>query len=541
MIIKGGARAKGAELAVHLLRVDTNEEVRPVDFQGVAADNVKGAITEMMGVAAGGRASKPLYHVSISPEINERLTDDQWRQAADELGKALNLEGHQRLIVLHTKEGRQHGHVCWNRVDAETLKTAHHSHNYRTHEEVARTLEREFGLNRTQGVHAEREGEKPQDKRENTAESQQSARTRWKKADAVRDINAAWNESTDGRSFRFHLIDHGYQLAKGDQRSYVVIDPCGGVHSPRRMIKGLKVADERAYLADIDTATLPTVKRAKELAAAEWPRFKAEMEERAKAEAAAKAKEQRTDDQARTDEPSKETPPRSARPIQPEPGRYDVLREAEKAATQPRPETQKPDRKEQSSPTPRPAYWRDEVRPPSNATPSPQPTRPKARPEPAFDPRQTAELAQLSAQQARIWQETSSGIVNDYREALRSLDLHHEQRLSSMTSDIDKRLDQLNGLRSRLGALFDKSEHNREIAYLVAVRQRSLAEEKARQEKVREDMQHAHEKELERAKAVHDRRAAGLQKAAEVRLKRDARGHADDRSRDPRSRDEFER
>ncbi|WP_413783253.1 relaxase/mobilization nuclease domain-containing protein [Asticcacaulis benevestitus] len=77
----------------------------------------------------------------------------------------MGLEDHQRVIVFHRKDGREHCHVVWNRIDADTLLAAHHSHNCRIHEQVARSLERESGLNRTQGVHVEREGEMPKDRR----------------------------------------------------------------------------------------------------------------------------------------------------------------------------------------------------------------------------------------------------------------------------------------------------------------------------------------------------------------------------------------
>lgn len=263
MIIKGGPRSKGRELAAHLTRVDTNEEVRVLGFQGVAARDVKGALAEMEAVAAGGKTSKPLYHVSVSPKANEILTAEQWRQTADQLAAALGMEGHQRLIVLHTKEGRQHGHIVFNRVNVETLKTAHHSHNYRTHEEVARVLEREFGLERTQGVHAERDGEKKKRReRSNTQESQQEARTGWSRAKAKEYIGQAWASSANGAAFMSFLQAEGYSLAQGNTRDFVVIDPAGGVHSIRSGVRGLLKKDIEERLTDIDRKALPSVAEA---------------------------------------------------------------------------------------------------------------------------------------------------------------------------------------------------------------------------------------------------------------------------------------
>lgn len=307
MIIKGGPRAKGQDLASHLLRTDTNEQVRVLDMAGVLSATVPGAMAEMEAVAAGSRASKPLYHVSISPEANEVLTPEQWRIAADRLGAALGLQDHQRVIVFHRKEGREHCHVVWNRIDADTLLAAHHSHNYRTHEEVARSLEREFGLNRTQGVHAEREGEKPKDKRPTSKESQQEARTGWKKADAQAAISAAWAKCENGATFRQALEADGYRLAQGDKRDYVVVDPAGGPHSIRSGVRGLKVADIRERFADLSATTLPTVAEAKQAAIEAYPAF-------CEARMAAKAK------------PVERPATVSFRPTVPQPGRYDILR-----------------------------------------------------------------------------------------------------------------------------------------------------------------------------------------------------------------------
>ncbi|MEI9904458.1 MAG: relaxase/mobilization nuclease domain-containing protein [Asticcacaulis sp.] len=288
MIIKGGPRGKGAQLADHLMRTDTNETVKVVGARGVYSKTVKGALAEMEGVAAGSKVTKPLYHVSINPEADERLTLEQWERAADRLEKALGLDGHQRVLVQHLKQGkdgtaREHMHVVWCGVDVATMKAAHHSHNYRTHEEVARDLEREFGLKRTQGVHAELDGaEKPKQRRDRTKDSMQEAVTGWKKADARAAIAAAWNAGKTGGSFKAYLEEAGYQLALGDKRDFVVIDPAGGVHSirsgvnpTRRGEKGLTVAEIRARFGDLDPKTLPSVAEAKEIAKANYPAFKA--------------------------------------------------------------------------------------------------------------------------------------------------------------------------------------------------------------------------------------------------------------------------
>lgn len=486
MIIKGGARGKGAQLAAHLLRTDTNETVQLLDRQGVVATDVRGAFAEMEAIASGSRATKPLYHVSLSPEAHEVLTSAQWRIAADRLGDALGLDGRQRVMVFHKKDGREHCHVVWNRVDAETLKAAHHSHNYRTHEEVARALEAEFGLNRTQGVHAERDGEKKPRERPTTKESQQEARSGWKKADAKDAIGGAWENSENGEGFRHMLEENGYRLARGDKRDFVIIDPKGGVHSLRSGVKGLRVAEIRDRFADLDPASLPSVAEAKKAAleGKETPQRQAEIADRTGAVSTVRAN----------------LPPPGYRPSGPSPSRYGVLHQTPEPRPTPLPQPSTP----RPEPTP-PSWAREEASalPPPPVQAAPPVTKPV---EPAL-PLSPAARG-LKARQDAEWAQTSARIANQHSRARAELAVHHERRLATLTTGIDQRLAELNGLASRAGALFDPTDRDREIAYLVARRQRTLVAEKDRQDKVQDDLRRAQAKEIETAKGKHDRLAA---------------------------------
>lgn len=495
MIIKGGARARGQQLAAHLLRADTNEKVRLLDLRGVAARDLPGAIAEMEAVAAGSRATKPLYHVSLSPEAHEVLTPAQWIEAADRLGEALGLDGHQRIIMFHKKDGREHVHVCWNRVDAETLKAAHHSHNYRTHEEVARALEREFGLNRTQGVHAEREGAKKPRERPKTKESQQEARTGWKKEDAKTAIREAWEQGGNGAAFRDRMEAAGYRLAQGDRRDFVIVDPAGGVHSIRSGVRGLRVAEIRDRFADLDIGALPSVAEAVRAGRESYPAYRAGEKE------------------GRTASPLQlqlqlqpQLPPPTYRPTQPAAGRYNILRPAtvrmsvEPAPAKPVPTVRPP------QPTLAPPSWAREATEETRRSRPGTPAPPRASSEAA--PVQSAEMRGLVARQEAEWTQTLSRLVHDHRRAVADLEAHHRQRLAALPVEIDKRLAELNGIASRTGALFNRETRDREIAYLVAKRQRSLVEEQARQEKVKDDLRRAQVKEIEQARGKHDRLSA---------------------------------
>ena len=67
-------------------------------------------------------------------------------------------------MVVHEKKDREHFHIVWSRIDLDTMRTISDSHNYRKHEIVARELERDFGHERVQGAHIERDG-KPRPER----------------------------------------------------------------------------------------------------------------------------------------------------------------------------------------------------------------------------------------------------------------------------------------------------------------------------------------------------------------------------------------
>ena len=100
MIIKGRSRSGADELAAHLARVDTNERMEVIEVRGTVAADVKGALREMIAVAAGTRCKSSLYHASVNVRAEERMDADQWRFAIDTLESKLGLIGQPRVVVL---------------------------------------------------------------------------------------------------------------------------------------------------------------------------------------------------------------------------------------------------------------------------------------------------------------------------------------------------------------------------------------------------------------------------------------------------------
>jgi hypothetical protein len=265
MVIKGGACAGAGRLAAHLTRTDTNERVKLVEFRGVATEDVRGALTEIEATAEGTRTTKPFYHASISSRADERLTDEQRTYAIDRLEAELGLTGQARVVVVHEKKDREHFHIVWSRIDLENMRAISDSHNYRKHELVARHLEREFGHERVQGAHVEREGKARPERTPSHAEMLQADRTGMTPQQVKAQVTELWQRTDSGQAFAVALWDAGYVLARGDRRDYVVIDQRGGTHSLARRVEGMKAKDIRERMADLDSARLPNIADAKQI------------------------------------------------------------------------------------------------------------------------------------------------------------------------------------------------------------------------------------------------------------------------------------
>lgn len=267
MIIKGSSRAGGAALGVHLNRTDTNERVAVLELRGVSGINLDEGLREMEALGAGTRCKSPLYHANIDPRADEVLTPKQWSQAVDALEAKLGLTDQPRAVVQHVKEGRAHVHVVWSRIDLENNRAISDSHNYRKHEEVARSLEREFGHTRVQGAHVEREGKERPARTPSHAEMQQAGRSGLDPKAIKAEVTALWQQADSGKAFATALTAAGYTLARGEKRDFILVDQAGETHSLARRIDGAKAADIRAKLADVDQARLPDAGAAKTLQA----------------------------------------------------------------------------------------------------------------------------------------------------------------------------------------------------------------------------------------------------------------------------------
>lgn len=268
MIINGASRSNGAFFARHLVRADHNERVSIVELRGLAyAQDVREAFHEMQDLAAGTRCKNYFYHANLNTRTDEQLSPEQWTLAVDQLEHALGLDGQPRLIVEHEKEDRVHRHVVWSRIDADTQTTIHDGHNFRTHEEVAAELETLFGHEPTQRALTRDKESTPRP--EPGARDWETFRAQESGIDpkAMKaELTELWQHADSGQAFAAALAERGYILARGDRRDFCVIDAAGDEHSLARRVSGVKTADIRARMADIDREALPSVEEGRALA-----------------------------------------------------------------------------------------------------------------------------------------------------------------------------------------------------------------------------------------------------------------------------------
>ena len=145
MVINGGSRGNGEDLARDLLRTGADERAELIELRWVVSETLSGAIDEMMAVGSGTGSTRPLYHAWIKTTPGEDLTRDQQAHAIATLERRLGLTEQARAVVERRINGQCELHVVWCRVDLKTMTLVHDGWNYRAHEEVARQLEREFG------------------------------------------------------------------------------------------------------------------------------------------------------------------------------------------------------------------------------------------------------------------------------------------------------------------------------------------------------------------------------------------------------------
>ena len=265
MILKGSQRANGSDLAIHLVNGFDNEKVELADLRGAVAEDIYGAFAEFEAVAAGTRAQKYLYSLSVSP--HEPMTHGQYLEAVALIEDRLGLTGQPRALVFHVKDGREHAHVVWSRIDIDQMKAIHMSHDKSRLMDCAVELAHRFGFELPPGLKAweEKQSFKKDALEPTLAEKAQAEQTGITPEERRAAITQAYEQADSTEAFRAALSELGYVLAKGDRRGFVIVDRQCDVHSLTRYVKGHKASAIKAKLAGINRDDLPSVDEAKTL------------------------------------------------------------------------------------------------------------------------------------------------------------------------------------------------------------------------------------------------------------------------------------
>lgn len=259
-------RGAGQELATHLLNAYDNELAEVAHVRGAVAGDLHGAFKEWEVQAATlTRCREYLYSLSINPDPAQGpLTRDQYMDYIGRTEQALGLSNQPRAVVFHIKDGREHCHVVWSRIDADRQKAVHLAFDHEKLMRVTRSFTRDHGLALPGGYEKSR-----QVGQDSLYDREQARQTGLTKADHMRQVTEAWTHSDTAKTFVRALGDRGYVLATG-RRDYVVMDAYGGMHSLPKLIddKTVRTKDIRAFLGkDYPLEALPSVEEAEALVA----------------------------------------------------------------------------------------------------------------------------------------------------------------------------------------------------------------------------------------------------------------------------------
>ncbi|MRG48292.1 relaxase/mobilization nuclease domain-containing protein [Chitinophaga sp. SYP-B3965] len=232
MVIRGKTRGNGKQLANYLLTQAENENIEILDVDGRAdksAAYLQQALLSMsLTSELSRRSDKGLYHAQINPAYGDdkNMTPEMWQQAADMLGAALKLENQRRVIVLHTKLGRTHAHVVWQRYDLEKRKMISNSFSRLAQNRVRLEMEKAF-------------------------EHQPTPEKNMRRPEMKEALSKIWQQTKTGTEFIKEARKAGYTIAATTgRRPFMVIDEQGRSFDLVRQLEKVVTKDVRERLKD---------------------------------------------------------------------------------------------------------------------------------------------------------------------------------------------------------------------------------------------------------------------------------------------------
>ncbi len=292
MISFASERGLGQDLATHLLNEHDNEEMELAEVRGAVAQDLHGAFAEWEFQAhARTKCKNYLFSLSVNPwEVaNGRLTREQYFDYIDRTEARLGLSDQPRAVVFHIKDGREHCHVVWSRIDTGRGKAVHLPFFKDTMMMVTRDFAREHGLELPKGYEKRRDGKSSQ---LSLYEMHQQRAGGLSKEEHKQQVTDAWRMSDSPKAFVQALADRGYILATG-KRPYVLVDLYGHMNALPKLIddKTVRTKDIRGFLkTEFPPESLPSVEDARAVAAKHRKALEGHLEHEQKAEALAELK-----------------------------------------------------------------------------------------------------------------------------------------------------------------------------------------------------------------------------------------------------------
>lgn len=91
------------------------------------------------------KLGKAVLHVSLSADVGEKLTDEQWREIGLRYLRGMGFKDNQFIITRHTDTDHEHVHILANRITYQG-QVVSDGHDYKRQETIMREIEREYGL-----------------------------------------------------------------------------------------------------------------------------------------------------------------------------------------------------------------------------------------------------------------------------------------------------------------------------------------------------------------------------------------------------------
>lgn len=233
MIIKASQRGNAAELARHLMNGHDNEHVEVHSIEGFMGNNIHEALEESHAISLGTKCSQHLFSVSFNPPKEAQATIKDFEEAIQSAAKKMGLANQPHVIVFHEKEGRRHAHCVWSRIDGQEMKAINLPYFKNKMVELSKELYMQHGWNMPKGF-IDKSLRNPLNF--TLAEWQQAKRNKTNPRMIKHVVQQCWKKSQNTQQFSKALKQHGFYLARGDRRGFVLVNWRGDVNALSRMV-----------------------------------------------------------------------------------------------------------------------------------------------------------------------------------------------------------------------------------------------------------------------------------------------------------------